>query len=105
MRLRGTGIRDAVPGLRRPTPRSRRSGSATLKEFERMNDFDMSPSTISRVEVDEEPPGSPCQSQSYYSPFPVQQRLWPLTLLEPPRREISAPADHCSAMAPVVRPS
>lgn len=55
-----------------------------------MNDFDIGPSTISRVEVDEEPPGSLCQSYSFHSPLPVQQRLWPLTLPEPPRREVSA---------------
>ena len=53
-----------------------------------MNDFDIGPSTISRVEVDEEPPGSPCQSHTCHSPLPVQQRLWPLTLPEPPRRDI-----------------
>jgi hypothetical protein len=32
-RPRENGIRDAAAGLKRPTPRSRRSGSATLKEF------------------------------------------------------------------------
>ena len=63
-----------------------------------MNDFDIGPSTISRVEVDEEPPGSPCQSHTCHSPFPVQQRLWPLNLPEPSRREFAAPAI-------VVRPS
>ncbi len=57
-----------------------------------MNDFDIGPSTIPRVEVDEEPPGSPCQSYSYHSTLPVQQRLWPLTHPEPPRRESPAPA-------------
>ena len=100
---RGTGIRDAVPGLQRPPPRSRRSGSATFKEFERMNEFDVGPSTISRVEVDEEPPGRPCQSHSCHSPLPVQQRLWPLILPEPPRREYPPPT--IAAMVPVVRPS
>ena len=34
-----------------------------------MNDFDIGPSTISRVEVDEEPPGSPCQSHSLSQSF------------------------------------
>ena len=61
-----------------------------------MSDFDIGPSTISRVEVDEEPPGSrpPVlrggQSCSYHSPLPVQRRLWPLILPEPPRQDTSA---------------
>ena len=77
-----------------------------------MNDFDIGPSTISRVEVDEEPPGSPCQSHICRSPMPVQQRLWPLTLPEPLPTlaglrcpDIPSPADHRSAMVPGVRPS
>ena len=71
-----------------------------LKEFERMNEFDIGTATLSRVEVDEEPPGSPCQSHSCHSHSSVQQRLWPLTLPEPRApgspglRDFSAPADH-----------
>ena len=67
-----------------------------------MNDFDIGPSTISRVEVDEEPPGSPCQSHSCHSPLPVQQRLWPLTLPEPPRREILRSPQICRPSFPRV---
>ncbi len=57
-----------------------------------MNEFDIGPSTISRVEVDEEPPGSFSQSHAYRGRLRVQQCLWPLTLPELPRREISTPA-------------
>ena len=70
-----------------------------------MNDFDIGPSTISRVEVDEEPPGSPCQSHSCHSPLPVQQRLWPLTLPEPPPTSLRLRCPEIPAPEIVVRPS
>ena len=49
-----------------------------------MNEFDIGPSTatLSRVEVDEEPPGSHSQSTLCHHPSLVQQRLWPLGLPE-----------------------
>ena len=91
------GTKDAARWpTRRPTPRSRRSGSAPVMEFERMNEFDigtstptLSPSIVMAGEVDEEPPGSygrPARGSELASPChhpsQVQQRLWPLGLPE-----------------------
>lgn len=52
-----------------------------------MNDIDSPSSTGVRIEVDEEPPGSPVQLLSGRTSSPVQRSLWPLIL---PQRDYFA---------------